>query len=182
MKRILPILLALVLLCGCGKTVTSNTTPTTTPETTKPTETVSAAAPNFTMYTLEGEKVSLDDFKGKPIVLNFWASWCGPCKNEMPELEAAYKEYGERIHFLMVNLTDGVDDTVEKASTYIAQQGYTFPVYYDKDLSGATAYGVSSIPFTLFINAEGDIVAYYTGSMNKQILQSGIGMLMPETK
>ena len=88
-------------------------------------------APDFTVYDADGNEVHLSDFRGKPVVLNFWASWCGPCKMEMPDLEKAYQEYGDQIQFMLVDLTDGSQETVEKASAFIKEQGYTFPVFYD---------------------------------------------------
>lgn len=172
MKRIFAIFLAAVLLCGCSQTGNNETTPTES----------DAAAPDFTMYTLDGKAVKLSDFEGKPTILNFWASWCGPCKSEMPELEAAYLAYGDQIHFAMVNLTDGTNDTIAAASGYIREKGYTFPVYYDTELAGAAAYGVSSIPLTIFINARGEMVAYHTGSMTEDVLQRGINLLLPATE
>jgi thiol-disulfide isomerase/thioredoxin len=98
----------------------------------------------------------------------------------MPDLEAAYKKYGEEIHFIMVNLTDGKSETVQTASAYIAGQGYTFPVYYDTDMSGAMAYKVTSIPITYFIDAQGNIVAYASGMMSASRLQNGINLLLDE--
>ncbi|MBQ4347432.1 MAG: TlpA family protein disulfide reductase, partial [Firmicutes bacterium] len=87
-------------------------------------------APDFTVYDSEGNAVMLSDFIGKPIVLNFWASWCGPCKMEMPEFNEAYAELGEDIQFLMVNVTTG-RETQESASAFIEENGYSFPVFYD---------------------------------------------------
>ncbi len=142
------------------------------------TEAAPQAAPDFTFYDAEGTASKLSDFRGKPVILNFWASWCGPCKMEMPDLEKAYQEYGEQIHFLMVDQADGVQETVEKASAFIAQQGYTFPVYFDSDLEGAYAYGVTGIPVTYFIDAEGNFAAYYSGAMSAGILQQGIDLLL----
>ena len=145
-------------------------------------EEAASAAPDFTAYDVQGNGHKLSDFRGKPVILNFWASWCGPCKQEMPDLQKAYEEYGQQIHFVIVNLTDGTQDTKEKASAFIATSGYTFPVYYDQKLSGAAAYGVSSIPFTIFIDADGNMVAYYIGAMSERILQAGIHTLLPQTK
>ena len=138
----------------------------------------SNAVPNFTVYTMDGEEVQLSDFLGKPIVLNFWASWCGPCKAEMPDLEAAWQAYGEDIQFVTVNLTDGRQETVESATAYIAQQGYTFPVYYDTAMSAAQAYGVNSIPRTYFIDAEGTLVSAVKQMITAQQLQEGIDALL----
>ena len=129
-------------------------------------------APDFTVYTADGTAVKLSDFKGKPVVLNFWASWCGPCKSEMPAFEAAYQQLGEQIQFLMVDLTDGTSETVEVASAFIAEAGYTFPVFFDTDDAANATYGVTSIPTTFFIDEEGVIVDSHTGAMDAATLQS----------
>ena len=135
-------------------------------------------APDFTVYDLEGNAHSLSDFRGKPVIVNFWASWCGPCKSEMPDFQAKFEEYGEDIQFLMVNLTDGSQETVSSAQGYIDGAGYTFPVYFDVDYSAAIAYAVSAIPATYFINAEGEMVAYGKSAMSAEVLQRGIDMLV----
>ena len=145
-----------------------------------PAETAQAAeaAPDFTVYDIDGNACKLSDFQGKPVILNFWASWCGPCKSEMPDLEDAYQEYGDQIHFLTVNLTDGSTETVETASAYISQQGYTFPVYYDTGMDAASVYGINAIPMTYFLDAEGNFVYQVTGMMSAEVLQGGIDMLL----
>ena len=147
-------------------------------QSTAPAEVEKVSAPDFTVVDADGNEVSLSDFFGKPIVLNFWASWCGPCKSEMPDFDAAYQTYGEGIHFLMVNLTDGSRETVQTASDFIAQQGYTFPVYFDTNYSAAMAYGTSAIPVTFFIDADGFPVAYGQGALNAEVLQKGIDMIL----
>ena len=134
-------------------------------------------APNFTVYNLDGNEVNLSDFFGKPIIVNFWASWCGPCKMEMPDFNEAHGNYKDDITFLMVNMTDGSRETVEVASSFIEEQGYTFPVYYDTSYSAAITYSVSSLPTTYFINAEGKLIAYTKGAINGAILQKGIDMI-----
>ena len=136
------------------------------------------AAPDFTVYDAEGNAYRLSDFRGKPVVLNFWASWCGPCKSEMPDFEEACKEYGEEIHFVMVNLTDGSQETVKTASAFIASQGYTFPVYYDTDMDAAITYGIYAVPVTYFIDANGSVVTYAQGALSASNLQKGIDLLL----
>ena len=135
-------------------------------------------APDFTVYDLEGNAHKLSDFRGKPVIVNFWASWCGPCKIEMPDFQAKYEEYGEKIQFLMVNLTDGRQETVESARSYIDGVGYTFPVYFDTELSAAIAYGVSAIPATYFIDEHGVLVAYGKSALSAEKLQTGIDVVL----
>jgi len=137
-------------------------------------------APDFTMYDIDGNAVKLSDFRGKPVILNFWASWCGPCKAEMPDFEEAYRTYGQEVQFLIVNLTDGNSETVETASSFIADQGYTFPVYYDVAIEGAMAYRVYAIPVTYFLDAEGAVRAFNEGMISADVLESNITALLAQ--
>lgn len=134
-------------------------------------------APDFEVFDLDGNAVKLSDFQGKPVIVNFWASWCGPCKSEMPDFEEMYQQYDEEIHFVMVNMTDGSRETVEVASEFISEQGYTFPVYYDTEYSAAITYWVTSIPATYFIDAQGNSVAYARSAIDAETLQMGIDMI-----
>lgn len=137
-------------------------------------------APDFTVIDSEGNEVKLSDMRGKPVIVNFWASWCGPCKSEMPEFDEAYEKYKDDICFMMVNLTDNSSETVASAKSYIESQGYSFPVYYDTMLEAATAYSVYSIPATYFIDAEGNAIAYAVGAIDSATLQKGIDMIYTE--
>lgn len=132
------------------------------------------AAPDFTMTDKDGNEVKLSNFAGKPIVLNFWASWCGPCQMEMPDFEEMYKTYGEDVQFVMVNMTDGSQETVESATQFITEKGYTFPVYYDTKMEGAYYYSVYSLPMTYFIGADGYVAGRNTGMISGENLQKGI--------
>ena len=136
-------------------------------------------APDFKVYDLAGNEVHLSDFVGKPVVVNFWATWCGYCKMEMPEFEKKYQELGDEIQFMMVDLADGSGETVEAASAYIEENGYTFPVFYDTDTDAAMTYGVYSLPTTYFIDAEGNAIAQASGALDGETLQRGIDMILP---
>ena len=134
-------------------------------------------APDFTVYDLNGNPYKLSDFRGMPVVVNFWASWCGPCKTEMADFDEKSRELAGRVQFLMVNLTDGAQETVASASAFVAQEGYTLPVFYDTQQSATIAYGVYSIAATYVIDAEGYGVAYASGAISADLLQQGIDMI-----
>lgn len=136
------------------------------------------AAPDFTVENKNGESVMLSDFIGRPVVLNLWASWCPPCQSEMPDFEEAYQEYGNDVEFMMVNLTDGSRETVETATEFIKDQGFSFPVYFDTTFDAAIAYQASSIPATYFIDKDGNIIAHAAGALDKANLIKGIEMIM----
>lgn len=149
-------------------------------ETASSSETEHRPAPDFAVTDRDGNTVRLSDLRGKPVILNFWASWCGPCKSEMPDFEQAYLTYGEEIHFVLVNVTDGSRETIETASSYIDGQGYTFPIYFDTTLEASILYGASAIPMSVFIDAEGRLIAYTAGALNSEMLQRGIDMILPK--
>ena len=133
-------------------------------------------APDFTVYDAEGRAVRLSDFRGKPAVLNMWASWCGPCRSEMPHFDSVWSEYGDEFNFLMVNMTLSSRESLENAKEYISEGGYGFPVYYDTEGEAMTAYGAYSIPMTFFIDAEGRLITYARGSISEEILLYGMSL------
>ena len=135
-------------------------------------------APDFKVYDINGTSVNLSDFFGKPVIVNFWASWCGPCQMEMPDFQKAYEKYQDDITFLMVNMTDGSRETIETASSFISEKGYTFPVYYDADYNASIAYSVTSLPTTYFINNQGELIAHAKGAIDHDTLQKGISMIL----
>ena len=121
--------------------------------------------------------MKLSDYFGKPLVVNFWASWCGPCKMEMPDFNAKSQELEGKVQFLMINMTDGNRETVETASAFIEEQGYTFPVFFDITSEAAYTYSAYSLPTTFFIDADGNAIAQATGAISADTLQVGIDMI-----
>lgn len=139
-------------------------------ETEKPVEL--SVAPDFSVVDINGNSVSLSELKGKPAVINFWATWCPPCKSELPYFENMYKKYGDKVEFMMVNLTDGTDETVESVNAFIEETGYVFPVYFDTQFSGAMAYGTYSIPVTVFVDKDGNLIKQQVGAISETILEA----------
>ena len=137
-------------------------------------------APDFYMEDAEGNGYQLSDFRGKPVVLNFWASWCGPCKMEMPELEEAYKTYGEQIHFVIVDLVQGRTETKEDGLAHLTESGYTFPAYFDVKQEASGAYQIGAIPLTVFINADGEVVSSINRMISAEELQAGIDSILAD--
>ena len=135
-------------------------------------------APDFTVLDKDGNTVRLSDKFGKPVVINFWATWCPPCKQELPDFDKLCKEYGDRVVFMMVNLTDGYRDTVDGTKRFVSGKGYTFPVYFDTKDNAASAYNVSSIPQTTFIDAKGNIYTTRIGAMSEATLRSYLNALL----
>ena len=138
------------------------------------------SAPDFRVSDGDGHDVRLSDFSGKPTVLNFWASWCPPCKSEMPDFEEAFKTYGAQVNFVMVNLTDGYYETVTGARKFISTAGYTFPVYFDIYGEAAAAYSIEAIPQTYFIDSNGKITHFTTGMISKSALTEKIETILSD--
>ena len=116
---------------------------------------------NFEMTLLDGTKTSFEEYKGKKILLNFWATWCGPCVGEMPAFQKLSEEYPDELVILAVNCSED-KDTVQK---FIDNNGYTFPIVLDTDGAIQTMFGgIYSIPVTVIIDEDGYIVASHVGA------------------
>ena len=132
-------------------------------------------AKDFYVYNEDGNKIMLSDFKGKkPVVVNIWASWCGPCQVEMPYFEEAIKKYGDEVEILMVNLTDNQRETRESALEFIKDKSLDMSIVFDEELSAAKAFNVKGIPRTIFINTNGEITYDKEGVIDEDILFSNI--------
>lgn len=134
-------------------------------------------APDFTVIDGTGKEIKLSAFRGKPVVVNFWASWCPPCRAEMPEFEKVAQEMDGKVVFLMVNMTDGARETEAKAKSFIAEHGFTFSVYYDTKQEAAYAYGITALPTTVFIDSNGDFIHGIRGGINAAELRKQIARI-----
>ncbi len=144
---------------------------------TQATKPAALKAPDFTVYDQDGNAVKLSDYFGKPLVLNFWASWCGPCRSEMPAFENAYQQLGSDITFLMVNATGG-RETLNSAKAFLQNSGYTLPVFFDTEMDAAMTYQVYSLPTTYFIDADGYLVNHAIGALSESMLQRNLSLLL----
>lgn len=158
-------------------TTAANEAEGTTEEDATEEDTAPSPAPNLLVYDLGGNAIRLSDYLGKPVVVNFWATWCGSCTKELPVFEEKYLEYGEDVQFLMVNLTNDSQETIDVVTGYIANNGYTFPVVYDKDSTATSLFGALYIPSTYFIDSEGYIRAQVSGTIDEGHLQKGIELI-----
>lgn len=131
-------------------------------------------AEDFVAYDIDGNEVKLSDCYGKPIVLNFWSTWCNHCKIELPLFEKAYKENPD-ITFIMINITAA--DDVKLVNELLEKNGYTFTVWLDADADATEKYSVSSIPATYFIDKNGNIVNHTVGEMDEATLEKRLEMI-----
>lgn len=142
--------------------------PETTSQTTANNEglAIGAKAPDFELKTLTGETVKLSSLKGKKVMLNFWATWCPPCKAEMPEMEQFYKQAGDDVVILAVNIDPQLD-----VQGFVNENKITFPILLDADDKVNETYQILSIPTTYFIDSKGIIKNKFTGSMKLENMQ-----------
>lgn len=127
-------------------------------------------APNFTVIDEAGSRVDLSSFLGKPVIVNFWATWCPPCREELPAFDKIASERSD-VQFMMVDLTDGRRETVDRAKDFVKSAGYKFPVFFDVEYQGALAYGIRAIPTTVVVDANGEIEELHIGGLNEATLR-----------
>lgn len=137
---------------------------------------VNRPAPDFALNTFKGETISLADLRGKPVIINFWASWCPPCREEAPLLEGAWQMFQKRgIIFLGVN----VQDRKEDALSYLKEFEVTYPNGPDPSGEIAINYGVSGLPVTFFISRDGKVLRRWVGALAPKVLMSSMKEIMP---
>jgi cytochrome c biogenesis protein CcmG, thiol:disulfide interchange protein DsbE len=132
------------------------------------------AAPAFSVAALGGSgKVSLSQYQGKPVIVNFWASWCGPCQQETPLLASWYKQ--EHGQIALVGLDE--NDTTAKALAFARAKGVSYPLGFDPLTTVTGPYGVDALPQTFFLNAQHRIVEHVLGAMTKAELTQGVSLM-----
>lgn len=186
----------LLLLSACADTdnkqdaseSVADTTSTTTSESSASTATTEEAekkeifAPDFTLLDQNGVEHSLSDYLGKKIIINFWASWCGPCKAELPLLQEYYLEQGSNEgELIMIGVANPSDDVLSKEKDleglkkFIEDNGLEYPTLMDHSGAVFGSYAVSALPTTFFIDTDGSLVGYYPGSLSREIIDYAMG-------
>ena len=135
-------------------------------------------ATDFLFTDRSGNEYRLSDFYGKPIVINFFATWCGPCMNEMPGINELSLQYQDQVNFLIINLTSSESISPEEVFTFLSNNGYSFPLYFDTLDQGTTAYNIDAIPLSVFISEDGHVVGTNVGSLEKDQMQELIEKLI----
>jgi peroxiredoxin len=135
-------------------------------------------APDFELQLLndENETIRLSDLKGKKVVVNFWASWCKPCREEMPEIQEFYETKSDDIEVLAVNMTAS-EVKAENAHKFVEGKGYTFPLLVDPENQASSDYKVLGLPETFFINSDGTINDFIKGQMDLEMLEAKVEKL-----
>ena len=155
-------------------TVTSSQTESSEPESSDE-EASTVPAPDFTLTDQYGTSHTLSDYKGKTIFLNFWGTWCPPCRAEMPEIQELYEEYGENtgdVIILGVALPNvGKEGSEEEITAFLDENGYTYPTVMDEEASIASSYYISAFPTTFMIDKDGNVFGYATGQLTKEIMK-----------
>lgn len=145
-------------------------------------ETTTVPAPDFTLIDQYGNEHTLSDYKGKTVFLNFWATWCGPCRSEMPEIQELYEKYGENEDELVVlgvatpNL--GREGSAEDIAKFLKDQGYTFPTVMDDTGFISAMYGISAYPTTFMIDVNGNVYGYVASALTGDIMESIVQQTM----
>ncbi len=132
-----------------------------------------AIPPDFELSTVSGDVVKLSDLMGKKVILNFWASWCGPCKAEMPHMQKYYKKYkdADNVEIIAFNLTTAEQRGMKGVEEFIDAYGLTFPIPLDKEGTVMDAYRIIPIPTTFMIGTDGKISQKIVGPMDEKTLR-----------
>ena len=139
-------------------------------------------APDFTLTDQYGETHTLSDYQGQTVFLNFWATWCGPCKMEMPDIQALYEDWGENAGELVVlgvaGPNIGQEGSAEDIAAFLEENGYTYPVVMDDTGALFYQYGISAYPTTFMIDTEGNVFGYVQGALTREVMDDIIQQTM----
>lgn len=133
------------------------------------------SAPNFTLTTLQGEQVKLSDYAGQVVMVNMWATWCPPCKAELPTIDAYYQEHSADGFVVLAINSQEAQSTV---NTFISSTGFTFPVLLDSQGDVMGQYNVRALPTSFIIDRDGKVSYIHTGEINRQQLDQVVGPLL----
>ncbi|MBC8331474.1 MAG: TlpA family protein disulfide reductase [Anaerolineae bacterium] len=137
-------------------------------------------APDFTLNTLAGETIQLSELRGQPVLINIWASWCPPCRTEMPAMQRVYRDFKEQgFVILAVNATN--QDTATKAADFVADKHLNFPILMDTDGTVSRNYQISSLPTSFFVGRDGIIREMVIGGMSETLIRTRVENLFEET-
>lgn len=130
-------------------------------------------APDFTLTTLDGQAITLSELRGTPVVINFWATWCDPCRREMPALQATAEQFAGQV--LILGIDQGEGEQV--VAPFVEQYGITFPILLDQDFAVGNLYNIRGMPTTFFIDGDGAIRHLWVGEMNRITLAEGVAQI-----
>jgi peroxiredoxin len=137
-------------------------------------------APDFTLELLEGGEITLSDLRGNPVIINFWATWCGPCREEMPAIEKVYRDYKD-LGLVVIGLNLTSQDTEQAVTAFIQEFDLTFPIALDRNASTSYKYQLKGLPTTYFINSQGVIQSVVVGGpMSEALIQSRVEALFQD--
>lgn len=134
-----------------------------------------------TVFNEYGDATTLTKIAdGKPLVINFWATWCTYCVREMPDYQELYDEYGDRVSFAFVDCVYGTRETADKAAAWLYENEYNLPAYYDNNLSAQSLFGITSIPTTVIVSADGEILTITTGQIDPDRMREALDTVLGE--
>lgn len=132
-------------------------------------------APDFALPTLDGKTIRLSDYKGKPVLVNFWATWCGPCRAEFPDFQKAWTDNADQLVIIGINNT--TTDDKSQIPGFLDEFGITFPIVLDESGDTAKAYNILGLPTSIFIDRDGVVKEVFTGPLNKAYIEAKLGEL-----